>query len=346
MPTAGRQAALVGYFVMRRLLSAAVGLTGVTLIVFIVTHLLADPVYLLVGQRASAGQIEALRHQLGYDRPLLVQYGSYLWALLHGDLGTSRYTFQSVSTELAQRFPTTLELTIAAVLMGLLWTIPLGVLSAIRPGGWIDRAGQALVEFGIAMPSFWLGLLFVYVFFFLLHVAPAPIGEIDFNVATPPRVTGLLVVDSAISGNLPALQSAAGHLFLPALTLAITACPPILQITRTLMLQILGSDFIKAARSYGLPNRIIYWRYAFKNVSLPIVTLSAMTFAYLLGGTALVETVFSWPGIGLYAVQSMGRSDYDPVLAVVLLASAVYFLLYLMADLAALAIDPRTRHAR
>jgi peptide/nickel transport system permease protein len=332
-------------FVARRLGSAAVALLGVTILVFIVTHLLADPVYLLIGQRGTPAMIDSLRHSLGYDRPLWVQYFSYLGSLVHGDFGTSRYTFQPVAGEIAQRFPATLELAVAAMILGLLWTIPLGVFSAIRPGGIVDRISQGLVEFGVAIPSFWLGLLLVFFLYYMLKIAPAPIGQLDITIDAPPHITGLIVIDAIIAGNTTALGSALAHLFLPALTLSVTSCPPILQLTRNTMIQVLRSDFIRAARALGLPMRTVYWRYALQNTMLPVTTMAAMTFGYLLGGTVLVETVFSWPGIGLYAVQSMQRADYDPILGVVLLAATIYILVYLAADLAALFIDPRVRDA-
>jgi peptide/nickel transport system permease protein len=338
-------AARWGIFLGRRLGSAAVALIGVTILVFVVTHLLADPTYLLIGQRGSPAMINSLRHSLGYDQPLWVQYFRYLGTLLHGDLGTSRFTFQPVAGEIAQRFPATLELSLAAMIIGLAWTIPFGVLSAIRPGSLIDRISQSIVALGVAMPSFWLGLLFVYFFFYVLKIAPAPIGQLDIQYDNPPHVTGLIVVDALIAGQTAVFFNALGHLFLPALTLALTSCPPILQLTRNTMIQVLRSDFIRSARALGLPLRTIYWRYALQNTMLPVTTMSAMTFGYLLGGTVLVETVFSWPGIGLYAVQSMQRADYDPILGVVLLAATIYIVAYLAADLAALFIDPRVRDA-
>jgi peptide/nickel transport system permease protein len=208
-----------------------------------------------------------------------------------------------------------------------------------------DRISQALVEFGVAIPSFWLGLLLVFFLYYTLRIAPAPIGQLDIQVDAPPHITGLIVIDSVLSGDIAALTSALGHLLLPAVTLSFTSCPPILQLTRNTMIQVLRSDFIRAARALGIPPRTIYWRYALQNTLLPVTTMSAMTFGYLLGGTVLVETVFSWPGIGLYAVQSMQRADYDPILGVVLLASTIYILVYFAADLAALFIDPRVRDA-
>jgi peptide/nickel transport system permease protein len=332
-------------FVGRRLLSAVAALLGVTLIVFVLTHEIADPVYLILGQRATAQQYAQLRHTLGYDQPIWTQYFHYLGQLVRGNLGVSNYTLEPVSTDLEHRFPATFELAAAAMILGLIWTIPLGVWSALRPGSAVDRFSQGLVEFGVAVPSFFLGLIFVYLFYYLAHVAPSPVGELNISTLPPPRVTGFTVVDAALAGQWATVSSALGHLLLPALTLSITACPPMLQLTRNTMIGVLRSDFVKTARSLGVPEHTVSWRYAFRNALLPITTMTAMTFGFLLGGTVLVETVFSWPGIGLYAVQSMQRSDYQPVLGVTLLAAAVYILVYLIADILAILLDPRVREA-
>lgn len=329
-------------YVGGRLAGAALALLGVVVLVFVVTRVLGDPVQLILGPRGTPEQAAQLRQELGYDRPLLAQFWSYLTNLVQGDLGTSRYTQRAVTDEIASRFPATLELAAAGMLLGLLWTIPLGILAALRPRGVVDRVSQFIVEFGVAIPSFWLGLLLVLLFSTALGIAPSPVGELDIGAVPPPRVTGMIVVDSLLAGDLATLRSALAHLALPAVTLAVTSCPPILQLTRNTMIEVLRGDFIRSARSFGLPERTIRW-YAFKNTLLPVSTMVAMTFGFLLGGTVLVETVFSWPGIGLYAVQSMQRFDYEPVLGIVLLASAVYVLVYLVADLLAMAIDPRVR---
>jgi peptide/nickel transport system permease protein len=321
---------------------AALALLGVVTIVFVVTRLLGDPAALILGPRATPEQIEQFRADAGYDRSLIVQFWSYLTSLLQGDLGTSRYTQRAVSDEIASRFPATLELAAAGMILGLLWTIPLGIISALRPRGVVDRCSQFLVEFGVAIPSFWLGLILVLIFSTGLGIAPSPVGELDIGAQAPPRVTGMIVVDALLAGDIAIFRSALAHLALPAITLAITACPPILQLTRNTMIGLLRGDFVRSARSFGLPERTVRW-YAFKNALLPISTMVAMTFGFLLGGTVLVETVFSWPGIGLYAVQSMQRFDYEPVLGIVILASAVYILVYFLADLVAMTIDPRIR---
>ncbi len=340
--TLAGDAARWAVYLGRRLLSAAVALLGVVVIVFLVTRVLGDPVHMILGQRATPEQYEELRRTLGYDDPLWQQFASYLGGLVQGDLGASRFTHQPVTTEIFERFPATVELAAAGMILGLLWTIPLGVAAARRPGGLVDRMSQGLVEFGVAIPSFWLGLLLIYFFFYLLGVAPAPVGQLDLAGVPPPRVTGLLTVDSLLAGDLRAFWSATAHLTLPAITLAVTSTPPILQLTRSSMIEVLRSDFVRGARSFGLPERTIHW-YAFKNALLPVLTMTAMTFGFLLGGTVLVETVFSWPGVGLYAVQSMQRFDYEPVLGVVLLASAVYVFVYFVADLLAMVVDPRVR---
>jgi peptide/nickel transport system permease protein len=326
----------------RRVAAALLALFGVALLVFVVTRLLGDPVNLILGQRATPEQIAALRRELGYDQPIFEQFVTYIGNLLQGDLGVSRYTQMEVSTELANRLPATLELALAGLLLGLLWTVPLGVIAATRPGGWVDRATQAVVEFGVAIPSFFLGLLLVLIFTYALGITPAPVGRLDIGTAAPARVTGLLTVDSLLAGDLRSFGDSLRYLALPAITLALTSCPPILQLTRNTMIGALGSNYVRGARSFGLPERTVR-RDALKNSLVPVFTMTAMTFGFLIGGTVLVETVFSWPGIGLYAVQSMQRFDYEPVLGVVLLASAIYILVYLVADLVSMAIDPRVR---
>jgi peptide/nickel transport system permease protein len=192
------------------------------------------------------------------------------------------------------------------------------------------------------MPSFWLGLLLIYVFFAELHLLPSPLGRIDRDLGSVPYVTGWLTIDSALDGNWNAFSSAAKHLLLPALTLAITTSPSTLQITRNKTEEIMKSDYIRAARAFGLPNRII-WRYTLKNMLAPVITMVAMTYGYLLSGTVLVEVIFTWPGLGLYAVDAMNHSDYEPIMGVVLLSAGFYLFVYLLADIIAALIDPRMR---
>lgn len=330
-------------YLIRRLGAMLLVLLGVCTITFVVTRLLGNPVYLLVGQQADKEILENLMHQMGLDRPLYEQYFRYLWSVAHGDLGISRYTYRPVLMEIQLRLPATLELVTASMLLIALGAVPMGVLSAVRPGGVIDRFGQFLAQIWVSMPNFWAGLVLIYVFFFKVSWFPAPLGRLDSNIAAPPEVTGLLVVDSLLSGNQLALRSALSHLVLPAVTLALGSAPATLQITRATLIQILSSDYIRTARSYGMPAHIIYFRYALKNAIVPVVTVLAMTFGFLMSGTVLVETVFAWPGLGLYAVDSMHHFDYEPIVGVVLLSALFYALAYLAADLVTFAVDPRIR---
>lgn len=318
---------------------------GVVALVFVLTHVLGDPTRLILGNRATPEQIASARAQLGYDRPIAVQFGTYLKHLATGDLGVSQYSQQPVSGEIRRRFPVTLELSLAAMILGLAWTVPIGIIGAVRPRSLADRLGQAIVEFCVAIPSFWLGIIFILLFYAVLGIAPSPVGVLDIGEEPSARITGMTLVDSLLNWRMDVAASAAAHLALPAITLALTACPPLLQITRSGMIAALQSDYIRSARSLGLSERTVR-RYAFKSALPPLVTMTAMTFGFLLGGSVLVETVFSWPGVGLYAVQSMQQFDYEPVLGVVIVAAGVYILVYAVAEIIVRQIDPRIRQSR
>lgn len=333
-------------FVVRRFATAVVALLGVTLIVFLLSRQVGDPVFLLVGQTGTPEQLEALREQYGFNRPWYAQYLEYLGNLLNGDLGQSLFSRRPVTEELATYFPATLELALASLVVGVIITVPLGIAAALRPRSWIDRLSSGLVRFGVAMPTFWFGILLIFVFVYTLGIAPAPTGELDIGIPAPPHVTGMTVVDAMIAGQWRTFQNALAHLVLPTLTLAIGSFAALLALTRNVTERVLRSDFMRTARATGLPPQIAYGRYALKNVAPPILTQVAMTFGYLLGGTVLVEMVFAWPGIGQYSVLSMQRLDFAPVLGVALVTSAVYLTLYFISDVISLAIDPRIRHER
>lgn len=330
-------------FLFRRLFSVIIVLVGVCTVAFIVTRMLGNPVYLLVGQQADQEILDNMIHQMGLDRPLYEQYFRYMATVVQGDFGISRYTYRPVIDEVAFRLPATLELVLAAMMITIVFAIPLGILSAARPGSVFDRFGAFVSQFGVSMPNFWVGLILIYVFFFLLKILPAPLGRLDMTLHAPEEITHLLLIDSLLAGNFAAFKSALTHLILPAITLSLSSAPSTLQITRTALIHILSSDYIRTARAYGMPNRSIYYRYALKNAIVPIVTMLAMTFGSLMSGTVLVETVFNWPGLGLYAVDSMHHFDYEPIVGVVFLSALFYVLAYLAADVITYTIDPRIR---
>lgn len=316
----------------------------VSAVTFALTRFLGNPAYLLAGQRASEESIQGLEAEMGLDRPLPEQYGRYVWALLHGNLGVSRFTYKPVVSDIGERFPATLELASFAMLLGLAWSIPIGLIAAVRKGGVVDRVlGPIVNQIGLSVPSFAIGLVLIYVLYFRLRLFPAPLGRLNTDTLPPDNVTGLLTVDALLAGEWGVFRASLAHLFLPAFTLALGFSPPIYQITRDTARGVLRSNFVRAARSYGLPTRTIYVRHVLRHLLPPITTSAALTYGYLLSGTVLVEVVFAWPGVGLYAVQALNRLDYEPILGLVLLGTAIYVVLFLLADLLQLAIDPRLR---
>ncbi len=331
-----------GWYVIKRLGILVISLVLVSMITFTVTHFIGNPVYLLVGPRHTQEMLENMATSLGLDKPLYVQYFSYIKNLFKGDLGVSRYAYTPVMDDIRTRLPATLELSTLALLLGVIWAVPAGILAGSRRDSLAARFVNLVSRAGVSMPSFWLGLLLVYVFFAELHWLPSPLGRIDREFRNLPRVTGWLTIDALLDGNWDAFVSAAKHLVMPALTLAITTSPSTLQITRNKTEEIMESDYIRAARAFGLPNRII-WRYVLKNMLAPVITMIAMTYGYLLSGTVLVEVIFTWPGLGLYAVDAMNHSDYEPIMGVVLLSSGFYLFVYLVADVLTALLDPRVR---
>jgi peptide/nickel transport system permease protein len=271
-----------------------------------------------------------------------VQYWHFLSQTVQGNFGTSTHTFNPVSTDIAQRLPVTFELVAAAMILAILIGGSLGVASAFSKSRVPDIAGQTVSQVAMSIPSFWLGLILVLIFFAKLHVLPAPLGQLDSGIRPPKTVTGIMVVDSLLAGNTLALRSALDHLILPAITLCFVSVPSILLITRNTYLEILKSDHVRTARAYGLRTRTILY-YVLRNAVAPIAVVIAMSFGFLMSGTVLVEEVFSWPGLGLYAVDSLNSQDYQPIIALVLLCALFYAGSYLLADLISAAADPRIR---
>jgi ABC-type dipeptide/oligopeptide/nickel transport system permease component len=331
-----------GLFLLKRLGFLLIALVGVSMITFAVTNLLGNPVYLLVGPRHSQEMLDNMIRELGLDRPLWERYFNYVGNLLQGNLGVSRYTFNPVLSDIRSRLPATLELSTYALILGVLWAVPAGIIAGARKNSIFARFADLTARAGVSMPNFWLGLLLIFILFAELQLLPPPLGRLGRGFSTPPYVTGWFTIDTLLAGDWNAFVSSARQLFLPALTLAITTSPSTLQITRNKMQEVLQSDYIRTARAFGLPNRVIY-RYAFKNMLAPVITMIAMTYGYLLSGTVLVEVVFTWPGLGLYAVDAMNHSDYEPIMGVVLLSAGFYLIVYLIADIINAVIDPRTR---
>ncbi len=330
-------------YVIHRLIILLLAVFGVSIITFIVTRVLpGNPAYLIVGVQADQSTVDAVIDRLGLDKPIFEQYWLYMRQLILGDLGTSWRTGNPVSFDLSSRWPATIELASIAMILAIMWSIPLGLISSIKKKSFSDYLAKFLSGLGIAIPEFWLATLFILVFFAGLQIAPPPIGRI--MLASPPEsITGMYIIDSLLTGNWESFLASFAQIILPASTLAITIGAPLLRVTRTFMNEVLNSQFIRSARAMGIPKRSIIFRHAFPNVLLPVSTMIAVLYGYLLGGTILVEFVFSWPGMGKYAIDSINSSDYAPVMAVVVLSATSYLLVYLLTDLLHFIIDPRSR---
>jgi peptide/nickel transport system permease protein len=330
--------------VTRRLATALPVIAGVIVVTFLLTRALpGDPAVYFAGPAATEQAIAEIRHQLGFDRSLPVQFLDYVDRLAHGDLGTSLTTGQPVMSDLLARLPASAELTLLGLVLAVAIAVPLGIAAAMRAGSLLDHACRIVTTAGVSAPTFFTGLLLIYVFYYRLGIAPAPLGRLDVYASAPPYRTGFYLIDSLLAGDFETFRSALAQLVLPAATMAIFTLAPLARITRASMLGALGSEFVRTAKASGLSRRQIVLVYAFRNAVLPVLTTLGVVFSFLLGANVLVEKVFAWPGIGSYAVDAVIASDYAPVQGFVLTMALIYVLLNLVVDLAYGFVDPRVR---
>ena len=301
-----------------------------------------DPaVFFASGPSAGRAEIEDLRHSMGLDQPVPIQLLHYLGDIARGDLGHSLTTGQPVATDMARRLPASLELTLTALTLALLLSVPLGVAAALRPGSAVDHAVRMLCTLGVCVPTFVSGLLLIYVFYYLLGWAPDPTARIDIFASPPPGITGFYLVDFALTGDWDGWWAAATQLMLPAITMALFVLAPLARMTRASMLAVLGSDFIRTAHAMGLPRRRIVVAYALRNALLPVLTITGIVFSTMLGANVLVEKVYSWPGVASYALDALLASDYAPVQAFVLLMAIIFVGVNVLIDILYGIADPR-----
>lgn len=331
-------------FLGQRLLFILPQLFGILLVsFFLIKSIPGDPAVLMLGPTATADAIAALRTKLGLDHSFPVQFWHFLGNLVHGDLGTSWQTTRPVFDDLVQRFPATLELVTFGLLLAIVVGVPLGIASAFNEKGWLGRIANLYGLTAGALPDFWLALVFIFVFYTLLQVVPAPLGRLDMIMIPPPQITGFLTIDSLLAGDLGAFRSALSHLILPVMTIGLINAGPILKMTQSSMDRMLQADFSRYEVLSGLPRRLVV-RHALRNALPSIITIISVLYGYLLGGAVLVEIVFSWGGAGQYAVQGVLNSDVYPVLGFVLFSAVFSLFVYLIVDIIYFAIDPRLSH--
>ncbi len=330
-------------YVAQRTALSLISLIGAVTFVFFLTHMLpGNPLLVRVAQ-ASPEIFEQINRRLGLDRPLGEQYAAYMSGILRGDLGKSWVTNRPVLQDLQNRLPASLELAVYGTILSIVIGLPLGILAAVKKDTWIDYLARFIGALGVSTPVFWLGLILIYVFFFNLGWAAAPLGRLSIRYTTPPTVTGFLTIDTLLAGDFEAFGDAFAHAVLPAITLAIIELPVILRLTRATMIEVLQQDYITTARALGLPYYRIVLRDGLQNSLVSILTVTGLIFAYLVAGSVLVERVFAWPGVGLYAYQSLTNNDFAAIQAFVMVTAVLYISINWLTDILYGIVDPRIR---
>ena len=330
-------------YLLRRLALTIPILLGVSLLVFLMLHSAGgDPAQTILGARADPQSIAELRRELGLDRPLLVQYGAFLAGAVRGDFGRSYRSNTPVVTEIAARFPATIELAIAAMVIAVVTGVVFGTLAAVRRHSLLDYVSSTVVLLGVSIPTFWLGLILIIVFGLWLRWLPIS-GRVDPRLGADPSLP-FLTLTSLLQGNWAVAKDALRHLILPALTLAAWPAAIVARMTRASLIESFGQDYVRTARGKGLPEQLIVVSHAARNALLPVLTVVGLEFGTLLGGAVVTETIFSWPGLGQLTVTAIGARDYQIVQGVVVLLGAVFVLLNLLVDVLYAVLDPRIHY--
>jgi len=336
----------LGRYLLKRLGLLILVLIGTSVLSFVLVRVApGDPARMLLPPQAGPEDVAKVREQMGLDQPYIVQYGRYVAGLLHGDLGFSYHTGRPVLDEFVMRLPATIELSVLSFLLAAVVGIWLGVQSALHQNGPIDHAARVFSIAGISAPSFWIGLLGIYLFYYKLGWAPAPTGRLDLlTSATVERFTGFMLLDAVLQWDWAMFADALAHLALPVLVLAFSFLAMICRLTRAGMLDVMNQDYIRFAKTCGIRRLRIVWEYALRNGIRPVLTMLGLFFAQLLGGVVFVETVFNWSGIGRFAVESIAFLDYSPIQGFIIFMAVVYVLMNLIVDVLYMIIDPRVRY--
>ncbi len=328
----------------RLIASLAVTFLGLLFITFIIGRMIPiDPVLAIVGERASQSTYDQVYREMGLDRPLYEQFAIYVWQVLQGDLGTSLLTARPVADDILRVFPATLELATVATIIGVVLGIPMGVIAAVNQGRWQDQVVRVVGLFGYSMPVFWLGLMGLLIFYGVLDWVSGP-GRLDiFYEDIVPPVTGVILIDSLLAGDFEVFKNALSHLVLPASVLGYFSLAYISRMTRSFMLEQLSQEYIVTARVKGVSEARVVWRHALGNILVPLITVIALSYANLLEGSVLTETVFAWPGLGQYITNALLSADMNAVLGGTIVVGMLFIGLNLLSDFLYRVVDPRAR---
>ena len=332
-------------YIVKRMLMLIPVLIGVSIIVFLIMRVFSpDPAPIVLGQHATAETVEKWREANGLNSPIHIQYLDFIKGAVTGDFGTSYYTKTPVIKEIMSRFPATIELAIAAIILASIFGIIIGAISAVKKNSIFDHSGMILALIGVSMPIFWLGILLIILFSGMLHILPSG-SRID-PLLQPTGGSGFYIIDTLVSGDLEAFVDALKHLVLPALALGMYSMAIITRMTRSSMLDTLNQDYIRTAKAKGLKDGRVITHHALRNAMIPVTTVIGLQLGSLLGGAVLTETVFSWPGIGNYVVQCILKSDFPVVQGVVLLIACIFVFINLIVDILYAFLDPRIKYSK
>lgn len=330
-------------YILKRLFLLIPVLIGVTILTFSISHLVpANPVALALGPRGTPEMAQKLRAKWGLDKPIHIQYLIYVKGLLNGDLGTSLYTNRPVIRDLKDYLPATVELTTVSLLLCLIMGIPLGIIAAVKKDTLVDHITRVFSIIGVSMPYYWLGLILLFLFYFKLGIVPGG-GRLSSLTTSPEHITGLYILDSLLTGNLETLKDSIMHIITPAFCLSFAIMGVISRMTRSSMLNVLSEDYIKTAEAKGLTRNRVVYQHALRNAILPIITISGVLYGQLMAGAILTEIIFSWPGMGLYTVNSIMHLDFQPVMGFTITIAVVYVTINLIVDILYVLFDPRIR---
>jgi peptide/nickel transport system permease protein len=328
----------------KRLLVSVATVLGIVIVVFFIVRVLpGDAAVVRAGPYATEEKVEEIREAYGFSDPILVQFRDYMGSVLRGDLGTSIRTNGSVTEELLERLPASLELAFYAVLLAALIGIPIGIIAAARKGTWVDAGARVFAVVGSSMALFWLGLLLLYFLFYRLRWFPGPIDRLAVGTEAPGTITGFYTIDAALRGQFDVMVEAFRYLALPVFTLSLVLAAPILKMVRASMIDALESEHVRTARAVGVPRRQILFRDGFRNALLPVTTAIGIVFGYMLGGNIIVEFLFAWPGVGRYAYSAIQVNDLEALQGFVIMVGVLYLTLNVIIDVVYAWIDPRIR---
>ncbi|MEY7999618.1 ABC transporter permease [Clostridium sp. Mt-5] len=329
--------------IIKRLLLMILVIFGVSLIVFLLSHVIpGDPARMMAGQRASQDTLINIRKQLGLDKPLIVQYFIYMKGLLSGNLGVSIRTQQPVISDIATYFPATLELVLYAFLIALIVGIPLGVLTSLKQNTIIDYLGRIFCIGGVSIPAFWGGIILILIFYSKLNLLPSS-GRLSLGVVFNTKITGLITIDSLLTGNFAVFKDSLRHLILPAIVLSYAQLATITRQVRSSMIEVLNEEYIKTARANGIKEKCLIVSYALRNALVPTITVVGLSLGGLLGGAVVTETVFNWPGMGKYVVDSIAFLDFQSIMGFTIVVVIGYVLINLIVDILYMFLNPQTR---